>query len=275
MSQEPKKLADAKIDSRREVIVPISLKGLYDGYERITYRAPKDAFQWVARQADNLSNTMTTGVAAALTMPAGIILRNSARAMHEASDGKYLQIAHVGGVAGALGGWWVAGSAALATLTTTFGVASTVGSVGATIAAAVVSSVVIVPAFTVGLLGASLALGGIVAAVSTVPAVVNLPVALRRSVDAIKGIKLDRKELDAVFEKNSLETRDQNRRFTQASSAIYRLNDDNKRKLYEDLKASFEDAAAHAPRGNKQRPVVIVDDVTPAVSAAKPNTPKA
>lgn len=113
MSNEAKKLDETKVESRREVIIPISLKGLYESYERITYRAPKSAFQWVARKFDEASKHMMTGLFSLVTMPLGIITRNTARVMNDAADHKYLNISGVAGVVGAGAAWWTLGGAAL------------------------------------------------------------------------------------------------------------------------------------------------------------------
>lgn len=155
-----------------------------------------------------------------------------------------------------------------------FGLTSTVGSVGAAAAAAVVTSPIIVPAFTAGVLGGSLLLGGIVAVASVLPAIVNLPVALRRSTDAVKGIKLDSKELDAVFDQTSLRTRHLERQYSKALDAVYRLDKDKQAKLFERLSETFGTAANANTKAEPIAQVVVQDQPAP-VAAAKPKTPRA
>lgn len=112
---DPKKLTQTQIDSAKEVVIPVTLRGLAEGWRKITYKAPVRLYKRITRKVDDvaISKPMRNGFLAALTMPVSIMARNGSRAAHNLADGHYKHTAHaLGGVAAAGASWWVAGSAA-------------------------------------------------------------------------------------------------------------------------------------------------------------------
>ncbi len=149
-------------------------------------------------------------------------------------------------------------------------VAGTVGTVGAAVVAAVVTAPILLPAFTAStILGASLA--GIGAAtLSLVPAAANLlsGVSLRRTLDAIKGIKYDEAALKSKLDEDSVASNYYRREERDLGYRIQRLPEENQRTLFQSLKARFEKAA------EKQEPQDETATVFAAPSSKPPATPK-
>ncbi len=254
---------NGNIESRKEIIIPITLKGLYDGYKKIVYDAPLSAFQWAAGKVDAGSKSLMTGYAAAATMPVGIMLRNGARVAYDSSKSRYLAVADGAGIVGSAAAWWIAGSAAYTALSSSLALTSTVGAIGAGVAAAVVTSPVLVPAYTAGVLLASTALGAAATALSVIPAVANLKVAFLRSADRFRGIKHDEAALSAEHSKGSVREDYEELMFRQAMTGLGRISDERQKEIYDSLKAKFEPAAA----GKKEDEAVILGipgDVSPA-----------
>jgi hypothetical protein len=258
MSEQKPATNKVNLDGRREIYIPINLKGLYDGYEKIMHKAPRKAFQWAMRKIENGSKKMMTGPMAAVTFPASIILRNTARATHHASKSHYAYVADGIGIVASLGAWWMAGSAAMAYAATSMGVAGTVGSIGTMIGAAIVTSPILVPAYTAGLLAGSLAVGGVVAVASVIPAVANLPVGLKRSIDAFKGIKHDVKELEIEFDKTSLQNDYIKRQMDIASHSLQVIGEDNRKKIFIELSKEFQKEAAPAKTAEDEIELPII-----------------
>lgn len=263
-----------KQSSRQEVPFRVSLAGILDAYWRLTYKTPVKLFQTAARKTDDMTKHMMTGPAAVVTMPAGIILRNGVRVANDASDhGGYHVAAQVAGVAGAAAGWWIAGAAAYGYLATTLDLTGTVGTIGAAIAAAVVTAPVINPAFTAATLGGATLLGTAAGAISTLGAAMNLKVAFLRSVDAWKGVKYDAatlKSMKEAVDKDSLSARAKEEHFQKLRNDVVYLSEDHQKQILEDLKTRFEASAAPVPRRNL-RDVLQVHE--PVVAAQKPPVP--
>jgi hypothetical protein len=242
-------LPKEKLDTRKEVVIPITLKGLVTGIEKIFHKAPLKAFQYIMRKADTFSNRLMTGAAAALTMPAGIIVRNGARAAHHSSRGAYAHVSNIVGLVGAAGSWYIAGSAVASKLST-LAVAGTLGKIGTTIAAAVVAAPVVIPAFTAGILLSATAIGAVTAALSVVPAVVNLPVAIRRSVDRFKGLRYKEADLQQQLHEESLEAEHQRKAFRVVSDNLRYLSEDDQQRVFKTLKDKFDAAATPAAQAS-------------------------
>ena len=204
-----------------------------------------------------------TGPLAVITFPASIILRNSARATHHASNNKYGYVADIVGVVGAAGAWWMAGGAALSYATTSLGVTATVGKIGAMIGAAVVTTPVLVPAYTAGMIAGSLAIGGVVPAASLIPAVANLPVGLKRSYDAMRGVKLNAKDLEIDFDKTSLQSDYVKKHARTVYNSLERLDEDNRRKVFLKLSEEFGKEADPAPAAEIHPPAPKAEGSTP------------
>lgn len=266
-----------KQPSRQEVPFRVSLAGILDAYSRILYKTPLKLYQGAARKSDDITKGMMTGRAAAVTMPAGIVIRNGARVAHDASDkGGYHVAAQAAGIAGAAAGWWLAGTAAFGLLSSTLAMTGTIGSIGAAIAAAVVTAPVVVPAFTVATLGGATLLGAAAGAVSTLGAAMNLKVAFLRSVDAWRGVQYDAdtlKSMKDALDKDSLSAREEEKQFQKLRHGVAYLSEDRQKQIFEDLKSRFEKSAAPVRSGNRARVLDIeLDDTVPA--AQKPVPPQ-
>lgn len=251
-----------QIQSRTEVVIPITLRGLWKGLEKITIEAPMDLFAFFARKTEALSQVMMTGHMALVSMPLGLMLRNGSRVTHsivekEGRNSWGNVAAATFGFVGAAGAWWLAGNALAGTLaTTTFGGA--VGGIGTFIAAAIISSPVMLPAAGVSIVGAGLVFGAATTVLSLVPAVANIGVGFNRMIDAWKGVKYDEKALkDAqeAFKKGSSIYSYEQRKIEKTHEAVYRLPTEERKKLYESLSLEFQtqaQPAAAAP--NAQAP---------------------
>lgn len=243
-----------KLQSRKEIVIPITLRGLWKGLEKICVEGPLNAVSFVARKSDDLAQRMMTGRLALVGMPAGLMLRNGARVTNsitnlKSGSGWGNVTASTFGVVGALGAWWIGGTALAATLgATAFG--GTVGTIGSFIAAAVLSSPILLPAFGAAVMFGGLTVGAVCTALSIVPAVANIPVALNRTVDAWKGIKYDEAALKAAeeeFARNGSLTYDHNqRKYNKVLGDFYSLPASMQKDAYEHLKETF-DAAAKPP----------------------------
>lgn len=245
-----------KTATRQEVPFRVSLRGIFDAYTRITHDYPVRAFEKIATHVDTATKHMMTGRAAAVTMPLGIIVRNGARVAHAAVNNNGYGIgAGAAGIAGAAGSWWLVGNQAYNALSTTALVAGTTGSVGAMIAAAVVTAPVLSPAFAAGrLIGASL-LGTAASVISVLGAAINLKVAFLRSADAMRGVKYDDATLQMMrepYEKGALTAIDEQRRLQTAWNQVNHLSKDNRQKIFEDLNREFGDAETEVPQGGKR-----------------------
>ena len=244
-------LSEDQKQSRKEIYIPISLKGLTKGLQKIFYKFPVDVYKGAMRKVDDASihPRMRTGVSAVLTMPLGIMGRNGSRAAHHLADGKYGHVAAIGGIAGAGGAWWLAGTALFGVLTTSV---PFLGSVGGTILTAAVAGAltapVVIPAFTVGLLALATTVGLGITGLSAIPAVVNIKTGLLRTIDRLKGVKYD----DAALEQKEEELRDENalsakyerKAYYEVSSRLQYLSEDGQRRVFESLKGKFDKAVA-------------------------------
>lgn len=238
-----KQLEQGQIESRKEIIIPITLRGLAKGYEKIFHEAPVNFFQKVTRAVDSATQPMMTGALSVISMPIGIMLRNGARVAHGASKNKWAA-ATLSGLVGAGGAWWIAGGAAAASLSSSLALTGTLGKIGTVIAAAVVSAPVTVPAFTGGVLLGAAALGAAATVASVIPAGVNLPVAFRRTADRIRGIKYDEKELQKEIAKDSLQNKYENEQLRSVQSMLHYMKPESRQIVFDGLKKEFEKNAS-------------------------------
>jgi len=272
------KLDQHQIESRKEIVIPITLKGLAIGYSKIAYEAPVALFQKLARGLDNLAihKNMRNGYGAVVTMPLGIMLRNGARAAHNLVDSKYKYTSQwLGGTVGAGGAWWVAGKALATALTSHVPLLATVGGkIATTAVAAVLSAPIVVPAFTVGAIAFATAIGVGITALSTVPAVVNLKSGLLRTLDRVKGIKgvnYDDAAAEAEIVQKSLSSRYDREQYAKVTGGLRYLSEEGQKDIYESLKAKFEKAAnQNAPQAPAQAPQVAQAAAAPAATPKKP-----
>jgi hypothetical protein len=259
-------LAEDKIASRREVEIQINLRGLAKAYNKFFHEWPMNGFLSATRKMDEASKNMMTGKAALVTMPLGLMMRNSARIAHNLAEGRYGILRGLVSTVGAASGWAALGYAAFGMLAGVAAVAGTVGTVGAAIGAAVLTAPVILPAFTLSTILAA-KVGGIGAAVlSTVPAIANIHVGFRRSLDAFKGIQYDEEALKSKLDEGSVASEYEARRFRKVSSEVEYLPEDKQRKIFERLKERFDTAAQKEQPAEETAPVFA----KPAASVKPP-----
>jgi hypothetical protein len=268
------------MESAKEIVIPIRPKELYEAYAKAVYDKPVSWYQSLAKGIDAISinKRMRTGVNAVLTMPLAIIGRNGARAAHTLADGQWKRPSQViGGGVGAAAAWWVAGKAAFGWLTTAAPGISAVASqagllggvmkVGAAIVAAVTSGLIVTPiAFMVGTLAAATAGAVVVAAVSTLPALLNVKAGLKRTIFRLKGVKdvdFDGPEEEKAINYDSLRARDERKTFGEMSWKLNSLTDEHQKEIFDKLKDKFEAAAA----ANQNQPQPVAQ---PAAAAAAP-----
>lgn len=262
-------LDDALIDSRREIPFRIDLQGIIKAYEQIFHDAPMNAFRWAARKTDGFAQKMLMSGFAVVTMPLGIMLRNGARVAHEANKGRWYAPG-ISGVVGSLSAWYVVGGLLFGKLAGMSLVSGTVGNVGAIIGATVATSPIVVPAFTVGALAGSAALGAAAFAVSVFPAAVNIPRAALRTWDGLRGVRYSEeqlKKLETILDQESLEHDYQTENFYKVQNGLRYLSKENKEKIYKSLSEEFGSAVAAAEVAVKAQPAAE------ATVKAKPQGP--
>ena len=253
-------LAQNKTASRQEVVIPITLRGLVVGLRKICFDQPVEVVSVIADKAERLSQRMMSGRAAAITMPTGIMLRNASRTVlgstSEEKSAWWGTFSGLTGVIGAGGAMWF-GTQAMTGILSAGIVGSTVGTWGSMVVGAIITAPVMLPAFGASFLLGTAAAAAVVGTLSVVPAVANIGVAFKRTIDAWKGIKYDNTVLQAD---KSLSDKLRDRRENKVISAFYRLPQQKIDKVYADLRQQFEDAAARA---------------RPQQAAAAPAAPKA
>lgn len=237
------------LNARQERPFTVSLYSIYKTYDQLTHDMPVKAFQAVARKVDDLTKPMMTGHAAAITMPAGIIIRNAARVTHSATTNNngYAITASLGGLAGAAAAWWIAGNAAFSAIAASTA-GGTIGSIGVAIAAAVATSPIVIPAFTAALFTSATLLGAAAGGISVLGALKNIDIALTRSMDAFRGVKYDaetRKQIEASFDKDSLTAARQDKIMRDAQHALHSLRPEQRVALSQYLTKEFEEVATH------------------------------
>ncbi|MDE1153136.1 MAG: hypothetical protein PW788_11420 [Micavibrio sp.] len=269
-------LSQHQIESRKEIVIPITLKGLAQGYAKLAYEKPVNLYKWVATKFDNLAihKNMRNGHLAAITLPLGIMLRNGTRAAHNLADGKYLKGVSqwLGGTVGAGGAWFVAGKALAATLTSNVPLLATVGGkIATTAVAAALSFPVVVPAFMVGTLAMATAVGLGITALSALPAVLNIKTGILRSLDRIKGIKgvnYDDPAAEAEITHNSLSSRRDRQQYSEVVNGLRYLSEEGQKGIYESLKGKFEKAANQNAPQQQQQPAPVAQAA--AKTSSKP-----
>ena len=277
-------LSKRQLESAKEIVIPVWPKELYKGYIKLIHDKPIEWYGAIARKLDDVSinKRLRTGFNAFLTMPLAIIGRNTARSAHHLADGDYHRPTQViGGGVGAAAAWWFGGKAAFAYLTTQApvisGIVSGAGVLGATakiatlVATTVVAGLVVVPpAFMVGTLALATVGAAVVAAVSTIPAALNIRTGLKRTwfrMKGVKGVDFDGPEELKEIADNSLSSRYEREAYRTVQNNLWRLSDSTKKELYEGLKKEFDQAAAPA---NQNQPVPTPVAQPAAVSKPTP-----
>lgn len=242
MSDDLKKL--------KEVEVPITLRGLWNGVKKITYTFPIDMFQKTARAADKFSKKMMTGYLAAVTMPLGLMIRNGATVAHNAGikldndDGTWQSVAaYIGAGVSAIAAVWFSGTAIYAGLVSKFALTGFLTKGAAVVTSATAGAFIGIPAFTAGLLVTATTLGVAATALSVVPALANIPTAFSRSIARFKGQKINEKDLQAELAKNSVSSRYEANLLQEAKYALRSLDKTGRKEMFETLKKEFEPQA--------------------------------
>jgi hypothetical protein len=272
-----KKLDQHQIESAKEIVIPISVRGIAKGLTKIFYEAPVDLYKKVARKVDDVAvnKNMRNGYFAFATMPLGIMLRNGARASHQLADGQYKGSSQViGGTAGAGAAWWLAGKALFGAIASHLPVAAAVvGKVGAAAVAGAVTLPVVIPAFMVGTLAAATVVGVAITALSAVPAVVNIKSGIKRSLFRLKGVKDVNFDDDATLQEiqhNSLSSRHERESYSRITRELHYLSEEGQKDIYESLKEKFGKAAENDTAAAPQQQAQAA--AKPAAKTAK-NTP--
>lgn len=266
---ETKKLDERQLESRKEIVIPINPKALWDAYTKLAYDKPIGALQWVAKKVDDFAihKRMRSGIQSVVSMPLGIMLRNGARATHQLAEGKYLHTSQwLGGGAAALSAWWVAGSALNTALAGTF-VSSIGGSIATVAAAAALTLPVVVPAAMIGVAAFSAAVGLAITGVSVLPAALNIKTGLLRTLDRLKGIKdvvYDGPAEEKAITYDSLRAREERKMYSDVSWKVRSLSDEHQKEIFDSLTEKFGKAVA--PANNNQQVAVA----TPASRKSAP-----
>ena len=272
-----KQLDERQLESRKEVIIPIKLRELYKAYIKAAYDKPIDLVKGIARKVDDFSvaKRMRTGLLAVVTMPLGIITRNSSRAAHYVAEEKFPGTA--GGVVGAAAAWWFGGKMAFGYLTTQApviagiasqaGVLGAIAKIGTLVATAAISGLVILPpAFMIGTVATAIAGAAVIGVLSTVPAAFNLKSGFLRTMDRLRGIKgvdYDGAKEEQEISYNSLSARNERKEFSEMSWKIRGLTDEHQKQIFDTLKEKFDTAAA----ANQNQPQPVAQ---PAAAASAP-----
>lgn len=263
---DTKKLDERAMESRKEVIIPIRLRELYKAYVTATFDKPIEWMQKLARGVDSVAvnKRMRTGVQAVVTMPLGIILRNSARSANWVAEKKAPGV--ITGVVGSAAAWWFGGKMAyawatthvpvLSTLATQTGVIASVAKVATLAATTVLTGFAVVPpALMIGTAAAALAGAAVIATLSTVPAVFNLKTGLLRSLDRLRGIKgvdYDGAKEEQEISYNSLQARNERKLYSEISWKVRNLTDEHQKEIFDSLKEKFDVVAAPANQNQPQ-----------------------
>jgi hypothetical protein len=247
-------LTEKELRQLQEVQVKINLKGLFKAWDWVTKKKPFEIYQTVTRKVEGKSKKLMVGNASALGMPIGIVLRNTSRAGHNLSTGRYGHLAQVVGGAAVLGGILggiIAGGPVIAGALGLSGIASAVGYIAGGIAGTLLWK----PVYTAATLAASTVGAAASAVFSTlISAPANLLVGLRRSKASLKGIKLTEEQLAAqqeAFDRRSPSAQYAREQEDNVRVGLSRISKAKKEQIYLDLKAEFEPAAAvqGAPAG--------------------------
>jgi hypothetical protein len=272
MAKEVKTLDPSLIESRKEVVVEISIRGLAKAYSKFFHDKPVEVFQAVARKADDVSKKMMTGYSAAVMMPLGIMVRNGARVAHEATtSGRWAVAGGAAGVVGALASVYfgsIAGAEYLQSVAPAL--SGTVGTIGTYAVTGAASALFLAtPAFTVGELAAASMLSVAATGVSVLPAALNVPVALRRSKDRAMGITYNNDIFDKKVEAESLSNEHSTKKYSEALNALRYVSFEQKKELYGRLgdefakaaKAEQETAEREAKAAAKAKPVSLNEEL--------------
>ena len=275
-----KKLDQRQMESAKEIVIPIRPKELYEAYATAVYDKPVNAYRGLAKMIDSVSihKRMRTGLNAVLTLPLGIIGRNSARAAHTLAGGEWKRPSQIlGGGVGAAAAWWFTAKAAFTYLTTQAPVISAITSqatllggvakIGTLIGTAAVTGLAVTPlAFMAGTLAVATAGALVVGLASTVPAALNIKAGLKRTwfrMKGVTGVDFDGPEEEKAINYDSLRAREERKNYGEISWKVGSLTDEHQKEIFDKLKEKFEAAAA----ANQNQPQPVAQ---PAAAASAP-----
>lgn len=174
-------------NNQRTVEIDISLKTMYKAYEKLIFRLPVEAMDACVSTMEKLSTRswMRTGYAAAVGVPLSIMLRTGAQGANFLDKGG---VRTISSFAGGIGGWIVAGHAAAGMLATVPALAG-VPAAATFVIAGVTTLPVLLPCIALSMIAIKMAgfTGGLIA--GQLPAIINLPLGVGRTIDRIKGHK--------------------------------------------------------------------------------------
>lgn len=245
-----RQLTEAELNSMKEIHISVDLKGFVKGWTKLFHDLPFNAYQGAARKLEGLSRKMMTGKASLLSMPAGIVLRNTSRAAHNASKGDYLFSSRIFGFAcgcAAVAVGVIYGGPLLAAALPA-AVSGFIGSAGSAVTAGALSLLVAsTPAYTAGtLLFSSIVGAGALLFSALVSAPVNLWAAYKRTEYSLKGYEVNEDQLReqlVAFDKESPLAKYNRQRLEQTKLNLRSMEEDDRKKIYADLKSQFEKAA--------------------------------
>lgn len=250
MTEQNKTLTPEQIKSLQEIKIRINVENIKKAWKWAFYEGPFSGYQKLMRGLEGVSRNMMVGKGSVLSMPAGIVLRNTVRAAHNSSEGKYLYSSRIiGGLvaAGAVVGTVLFGGPLLAAaLPSVFA-----GSIGAAAAYGVAGIGALLalphPVFTAATLATSSVVAAVTGAVSLfIAAPPNALIGWRRTKLASQGYKFTEKDLEAAnaeFDRESPSARYEQETFSEVKSGLRNLPEDRRREVYEGLKAEFDKAA--------------------------------
>lgn len=247
---QKRQLTEAELNSMKEIHISVDLKGFVKGWTKLFQDLPFNGYQSAARKLEGLSRKMMTGKASLLSMPAGIVLRNTARAAHNASKGDYLFSSKIFGFAcgcAAVAAGVIFGGPVLAA-TLPAAVSGFIGTAGSAVTAGALSLLVAsTPAYTAGALLFSSVVGAGAFLFSTlVSAPVNLLAAYKRTEYSIKGYEVTEEQLReqlTAFDRESPLAKYNRQRLEQTKLNLRSMEVDDRKKIYADLKSEFEKVA--------------------------------
>lgn len=250
MTEQNKTLTPEQIKSLQEIKIRINFRNIAKAWKWATYTAWFQGYQKAMRGLEGVSRKLMVGKGSVLSMPAGIVLRNTVRAAHNSSEGHYKNsIPFIGGLValGAVVGATIFGGPLLAAaLPSVFA-----GSIGAAAAYGVTGIGALMalpyPVYTAATLTASTAVALVTGAVSLVIAAPpNALIGWRRTKLASQGYKFTEKDLEAAnaeFDRESPTARYEQETFSAVKNGLARLPEDRRREVFDSLKVEFDKAA--------------------------------
>lgn len=169
----------------------IDLKAMFRAYDKMMYQLPIKAFDKTIATLDKLSTRrcMRTGYTAAITMPCSILLRHAVNGAKFFRQGGGAVFSHLAAFGGGLAGWFMAGKAAAGFMATAIPAVAGMPALATYALAGAVTLPTLIPCLALGVIAVSGAAFGAGLFLGHLPAIANLPIAVGRTIDRIKGHK--------------------------------------------------------------------------------------